>query len=934
MEDKSTYVETRELLQDNDLQKERWKGRYEKEDIVKDKLRLLLVLCSFLILLSLVAVVSILAWAYIEEKQNAGEGAQLHEPTRLYSSTQGITPLFANVTQYQRERSYEDQEQRSDIPGDSNGQMHLIRVYEGLSSGAVCLDGTPPAYYLRRGRDLGIKRWLIHFNGGAWCFDEAACLERSRGSLGSTKHLPPSPPVIQGINSANEQINPDFYDWNLVWIVYCDGGSFTGDREDPVVVHGENIFFRGKRVLDAVITDLMKRGFQDAEGVILTGSSAGSMTAMFAVDRLAERLPNVPMHVLSDAGYFIETQQMGGKSVSALFKTIYEMQNSSSGLDQDCIRAFGIKNGWRCFLPQQTFKFIKHPVFVLNAAYDVWAMLYFVGIDCKFPIVTVQAVAKKSDVDDNSANSVTSYVTNHRDVRDTLGEENRRTAQNASRVSRDFSQAPPATGMKNSRAVRDISGFEISPYFRGNVDKTKVQISTDASSKKDDYASSIDIRKDGIPSKGANPEKRNFEPPLGESDMVDSLNTFSLNDYADNYYNDRAVRPHNVDEAEQGPKLHLNIEQENPTDQSRMADVTTNVNEAEVPSIQNIKDMSNILANDKQEAMTLNPLASSVSALNNIAENVQKDNMDTETVGLLNEVFRKLKNLMPRNGGNATGGRRPNSTSEMINAGSPRIDLQNAQLVNGNIEGGQYPSDQSEVKIDENELNGSNINREKTDKEEQLKSKDITRKINEMLKVKQAELMKIKQQKNALVAKLQNKQADSSSSDILANMFKKAGKLPNTPNIIENSKGKLPNTPNAIKENSKGKLQSGPPAISHGLNRNSIMQNKNKRSANIIKEYINILRSDPPECTENQMINVMKYRNAMLRATAIVKATKNAGIFLVSCIEHSMSLFDETWTGVIVQKKSIQQAFGDWYFGRDTGHYIIDGVYPSNPSCP
>ena len=923
MEDKSTCVDPSELLQDNVYNKERWKEQYEKQDILKNKLRLLLVLFSFLLLLSLVAVVTILAWAYIEQNENSIEGARVHEPTRLYSSTHGVTPLFPNASQRQNEQSHEDQEQRSAIPGDGNGGIHLIRVYEGLSSGAVCLDGTPPAYYLRPGKDLGTKRWLIHFNGGAWCFDESSCLERSRGSLGSTKHLPPAPPVIQGINSPNEQINPDFYDWNLVWVVYCDGASFTGDREDPVVVHGENIFFRGKRVLDAVIDDLMKRGFQDAEGIILTGSSAGSMTAMFAVDRLAERLPNVPMHVLSDAGYFIETQQMGGKSVGGLFKKIYDMQNSSNGLDQDCIKAFGVRNGWRCFLPQHTFKFIRHPVFVLNAAYDVWAMLYFVGIDCKFPTTSVQTMVKKSDVSEDTDISVTSHVTNHRAVRENLEEPPDTAVQSGSKIQEITDQIQDEVPASNRRTARDISGFEILPYFRDSPDVNKEQVAKGVTKKENEY-SNVNIRKDGIPNRTVYPEKRNFEPPLGESDLEDSLNPFNLNDYTDNYYSERLAHPHNGDEVGQGPKLHLNIDQELPADESRIENVVTTANEAEVPSIQNVKDVSNVLANDKQEAMTLNPLASSVSALSNIATNVQKGNMDMETVGLLNEVFKKLKKLVPRPGGNKTNEKRPNTTNKMIKTGSPSNDMLNAPLLNGNGEGGKYVNDQ-------NEFNSGQIgiaSKANTDKNangkdgkvkiNKLKPNDLTTKINDMLKVKQAELLKIKKEKNAMAAKLQAKQVHSSSSDIIASMFKKAGKLPNAPNMKDD----------------KGQLKSGPPIISGGLSRNDIVQNKNKRSANIIKEYINILRSDPPECTESQMINVMKYRNAMLRATAIVKATKNAGIFLVSCIEHSMSLFDETWTGVTIQKKSIQQAFGDWYFGRDTGHYLIDGVYPSNLSCP
>eukprot|EP00112_Aurelia_sp_Birch-Aquarium-sp1_P011781 Seg2479.1 transcript_id=Seg2479.1/GoldUCD/mRNA.D3Y31 product="Pectin acetylesterase 9" protein_id=Seg2479.1/GoldUCD/D3Y31 len=878
--DKATNIENEELLGSENYHKDRWKDDPERQDCLRDKLKLLLVIISFLVLLSLIAVATLLAWAYVERRQSIDDGAQLHEPTRLYSSTMATTvgKFFNSTSVLKNNNKVEDaEEQRSSIPGDGNEQMHLIRVYEGINSGAVCLDGTPPAYYLRPGKGLGTNRWIIHFNGGAWCFDEEACLERSRGSLGSTKHLPPAPPVIQGINSANGQINPDFYDWNLVWIVYCDGASFTGDRQEPVTVRGENIFFRGKRVLDAIIEDLLKSGIQNAEGIILTGSSAGSMTAMFAVDRMAERLPNVPMHVLSDAGYFIETQPIGGKSVGAMFKKIYDMQNSSNGLNKDCIRNFGIQKGWHCFLPQHTFKFIKHPVFVLNAAYDVWALLYFVGIDCKFPTVVIPNILKKSEI--NEKGLINAHITNHREV-------------------------------------RDISGFEILPYFRSSKNK-KQEVETPETIN-EDSANEESVKKSKIPKPYANDtsksqEKRNFEPQFGEGDLVDAQNTFTLNGYADNYYNARVARPHDENAGLGGAKLHLNIDTDNSAAGNDGQNLVKKEKEFDLPSIQTLSEMSNVLANEKQEQLSLNPLASSVSTLSNVAGDVQKDSMDTETIGLLNEVFKKLKKLLPKKGANSTVAKSINNKTKDSNENIKLIGPTGAQKSIGNEERERNIDNQKPENI-ENQNKVDELLKAKKDKEKQ-KSKELTQKITQMLRTKQAELTEAKK----LREKQRNKPGQKSSNEIIANMFKSAGKLPN----FMNSKANHP-----------VRLQDLFHKNSPGVNRNGIAQNKNKRSANIIKEYINILRSDPPECTENQMINVMKYRNAMLQATRVVKAAQSAGIFLVSCIEHSMSLFDETWTSVTIQQKSIQQAFGDWYYGRETNHYNIDGPYPSNPSCP
>ncbi|XP_065054310.1 uncharacterized protein LOC135683083 [Rhopilema esculentum] len=874
MEDKATNVETEDL---HEFHKERWKQDDDKQNVTQDKLKILLVIFSMLVVITFLATVSILAWAYIEHSQNSFDKAQLHEPTRLYSSTAG-TATMAQIFNTTNSMNGAEQgaAQRSSIPGFDSSQMHLFRVYEGLNTGAVCLDGTPPAYYLRPGKGLGANRWILHFNGGAWCFDEKACLERSHGSLGSTKHLPASPPVIQGINSPNEQINPDFYDWNLVWVVYCDGASFTGDREEPVVVGGENIFFRGKRVLDAVFDDLMKRGIQNAEGIILTGSSAGSMTAMFAIDRLAERLPNVPMHVLSDAGYFIETQMMGGKSVGAMFKKIYDMQNSSGGLNKDCIQGFGIQKGWHCFLPQHTFRFIKHPVYILNAAYDVWALLYFVGIDCKFPTVMQQNIQKKSEVQETN---VTDHITSH-------------------------------------RQIRDVSGFEIRPYFRTSEEIAKEEVSDDVT--QGNLAKGPDIKKDIIPEEvqdpGMNQEKRNFEPLLSDSDLVDSLNTFGTRDQADNYYNERIPNPRIGEEAVEGPKLHLNIEQDASNEEGKMPNEVGGGTEFVNPDPdESLKLVNGGEENEKEATLNLNPLASSVSTLHNVAEDVQHGNMDTETMGLLNEVFKKLKRLMPKKKSNSTVPQKQNVTiAGLLKDKAVATNLEHVNTVNvgKNNEGGPYFAKNLSPKTVNKTDALKNINKEV----EKQRAKDITAKLNDMLKAKQAEV--IKEKKLHEEAKKQNHKP---SNEIIANMFKKAGKLPNFLNSNANHPVRLQDL-----------LQKGVA----GLHKNSIAQNKNKRSANIIREYINILRSDPPECTENQMINVMKYRNAMLKATGVVKTTQNAGMFLVSCIEHSMSLFDETWTGVTVKQKSIQQAFGDWYYGRETNHIIIDGVYPTNLSCP
>ena len=59
-----------------------------------------------------------------------------------------------------------------------------------------CLDGTSPAYYIRPGAET--TKWYVHHEGGGWCYNEADCVSRSKGDLGSSKGYPASTTNPQG----------------------------------------------------------------------------------------------------------------------------------------------------------------------------------------------------------------------------------------------------------------------------------------------------------------------------------------------------------------------------------------------------------------------------------------------------------------------------------------------------------------------------------------------------------------------------------------------------------------------------------------------------------------------------------------------------------------------------------------------------------------
>ena len=105
-------------------------------------------------------------------------------------------------------------------------EPHELHVLVNASErGAVCLDGSPPGYYLRSGKGSDTTKWIIFFQGGAWCHDVDTCYQRSQTSLGSSKCFGRSL-YLEGLLSGQAQYNPEFFTWTSVFVPYCDGGVF------------------------------------------------------------------------------------------------------------------------------------------------------------------------------------------------------------------------------------------------------------------------------------------------------------------------------------------------------------------------------------------------------------------------------------------------------------------------------------------------------------------------------------------------------------------------------------------------------------------------------------------------------------------------------------------------------------------------------------
>jgi len=269
--------------------------------------------------------------------------------------------------------------------------MKLHRMEDkGLDSsyGAVCLDGSPGAFYISKGEDD--RDWLILLEGGGWCTSPWDCFvaranDTSSVSFGSSKGYPEIGPdyISKGLNSLNCSISP-FCNFNQVFVRYCDGTSYSGNLDEPVSVLTTDrqheigkVYFRGQRIFDAVVDTLLQDfGLDKAKSLLFAGCSAGGLGATLHTDYIHERVKqkapglekfgSVPI-----SGFFINKETtMGYPLYTSQMQQLFNLANWTT-LYKECA-AHQFPEVWKCNFAKVAYRFIKSPIFLVNSALDQW----------------------------------------------------------------------------------------------------------------------------------------------------------------------------------------------------------------------------------------------------------------------------------------------------------------------------------------------------------------------------------------------------------------------------------------------------------------------------------------------------------------------------------------------------------------------------------
>ena len=268
---------------------------------------------------------------------------------------------------------------------DINEPAYLVKCIEANKNlESACLDGTPQSFYFRPGYGDGIDKFIIYIKGGAWCsgIDEYVasacsdtCADRAKGVLGSSKSFEPYMYIPEskgdGYISNQQSSNPLAYNYNTVWINYCDGASFSGNNATNIkTAQNTTIYFRGFANLNAVFELLWNQyGLHKASDVILTGSSAGALAVYLHADYIGNNFvaKGANYMAMPDSGFFID--YAGNGNYDGCMKWIYEWQNTSIALNKDCMND---TDDYKCMFAQYTAPYIKHKILALQSRFDTY----------------------------------------------------------------------------------------------------------------------------------------------------------------------------------------------------------------------------------------------------------------------------------------------------------------------------------------------------------------------------------------------------------------------------------------------------------------------------------------------------------------------------------------------------------------------------------
>ena len=85
------------------------------------------------------------------------------------------------------------------------------------------------------------------------------------------------------------EVNPVMFNWNKIYVGYCDGGSLSGTVVDPIKDPSDptqSVYFRGHFILEAMYETFLKSlRMNNADEIVVSGTSAGGLVVLMHIGK-------------------------------------------------------------------------------------------------------------------------------------------------------------------------------------------------------------------------------------------------------------------------------------------------------------------------------------------------------------------------------------------------------------------------------------------------------------------------------------------------------------------------------------------------------------------------------------------------------------------------------------------------------------------------
>ncbi|KRX09499.1 hypothetical protein PPERSA_12242 [Pseudocohnilembus persalinus] len=233
--------------------------------------------------------------------------------------------------------------------------------------------------------------------GGAWCFGETHndvltnCYNRGQYlNTGSSERLRQQV-NFEGIFSSDYTENPEFYDYTVIHVNYCDGAGHQGYVKDAIQVPNldQQIWFRGENNTKTILKYAKEvLNMDKADKVVVSGSSAGGLAGYTWIDFIAndlkKRNPKINVVGIFGGGVFLDypSFQNGKYSFTNQMRNLFDITNKNAKyINQRCQKQ-NIQQPWKCMFAQYLLEHIETDILIINSGYDSYQIPFVLEIEC------------------------------------------------------------------------------------------------------------------------------------------------------------------------------------------------------------------------------------------------------------------------------------------------------------------------------------------------------------------------------------------------------------------------------------------------------------------------------------------------------------------------------------------------------------------------